>query len=58
MATDNTAYYAAEEALRAKIARMPVEETVSALHKASRLEGCEFNRILFRYFDVVEENTQ
>jgi hypothetical protein len=44
--------------LREKLLRMPDEDVRRTLSRASKAEGCEFNRILFRYFDVVEENTQ
>lgn len=63
MPTDNIAYYAAERALRTTIDQMDPETIRDRLCRASKLEGCEFNRILFHYFDIkesdwAEENAQ
>jgi predicted component of type VI protein secretion system len=56
MATDNTAYYAAERALRTIIDQMDPETIRDRLCRASEREGCEFNRILFHYFDICESD--
>ena len=58
MATDNVAYYAAEETLRHRFEEIDSDELRRRLIQATKAEGCEFNRILFHYFDVAEESAQ
>ncbi len=54
MATDNLSYYAAENALRFKIANVSEHELRRALDRASIRESAEFNRVLFEYFGIDE----
>lgn len=50
----NTAYYAAERALRNKIAACSERELREILDKMSVREDADFNRVMFGYFGVTE----